>query len=97
MRLILLIATLILSACGAKPQPPRVDRECALVAVEGLAPYLYCKDPNDQSKEGWRLELPRPNPEEKYVCTTVDSYVAAKIYAKELNDWVNQNCVNKAN
>ena len=45
MRLIQLIAlTILISACSAKPQPPDVHIECALVAVEGLSPYLYCKD-----------------------------------------------------
>lgn len=93
MRLISLLAFLItLSSCSAKPQPPNIEAECLLVAVEGLAPFLYCKDPRDTSKPGWDLPLPRPNPEEKYVCATVEDYAAGKKYAHELNNWINANC-----
>lgn len=93
MRLISLITLLtVLSACSAKPQPPQVSAECLLIAVDGLAPYLYCKDPHQPDAPAWRLELPRPRPDEKYVCTTLEDYAAGKVYARELNDWVSANC-----
>jgi len=96
MRLLsLLILLLVLSSCSAKPQPPHVSAECLLIAVDGLAPYLYCKDPHNLDTPAWRLELPRPNAAEKYVCTSSEDYAAGKVYARELNDWVNANCTRR--
>lgn len=86
MSLILLIG---LNACIAKPQPPS-GPECGLVAVNGINPYLHCKIPNTDQE--WDVELPTPNPKDKYICTHIDTYVAAKKYAHDLNDWINANC-----
>jgi hypothetical protein len=65
--------------------------DCVLVAVSGLQPYLKCKM-SDGSGEAWKVDLPTANPEEKYICTTADGYVAGRSYAHELNDWVKANC-----
>jgi len=63
-----------------------------LVAVEGIAPYLHCQDPTNTDAPGFNVQLPPANPQDKYICTHMDTYVAGKKYAHELDAWINSNC-----
>lgn len=82
---ILLIS--VLSGCGKVPNPPAVV-ECVHIAVEGIAPYMYCKM-SDGSGEPFRVQAMAAN---KFMCTDPAGYVAGKEYVKELESWINANC-----
>lgn len=83
----LMICATFLSGCHNAPTPPVVP-DLTIIAVEGLDPYLFGQQ-SDGSGEIQRIPILSAN---KYKCTTPEGFVAGKVYGKELEKWINQNC-----
>lgn len=81
-----------ISGCKTfKVAPPPIVKECAIVAVDGGIPYLYCKMSDGSNQHRIKIsDLPkRP---EKYVCTDDKSYTAMWAYGEALGRWIEKNC-----
>ena len=94
MRSAVLLMLLALSGCALfqtkAPKPPNVKR-CSIVAVNGLEPYVFCRD---LYNTGYEERIPIENAN-KFICTDPMGYEKTEKYTQELAKWINSNCQTK--